>query len=1507
MGLRIPRIRLGNLNLLVDFEHPWSRRDFLGVGIVQAIATSSLNVRQLFEDLRIEVAENTASISLPGRNPFLLAAANYAGRPNLKATQTDEGYRLALSGARFPGLSVSADCIWEFCFIASRWSVRRYLPIGTFGEADLHDWLGGKAPLTCQDPNKYDAHPGPASLSVGPSTLSVTSDGRFVWSGTNSVRFSNGRANFIGHELSLTHAIKASRNLLDGDFENRSSLLLKLQAGRHQIDPPQWDDIGATVRGAPQSISELCGESAESSDGSSLCLAARLRDAWSFSPRGISDSLSGGDLTIHLDNLTAAYFGTSTGESSSHLVGKSVSQASQATVAGVNLFCPGGTGLFRFSDGVGLSPSLTCSVPLQDLHVSLDNALVQTPRRTTESVLNFLTSGLLQDDSGLPRGVNVVLSPNGPGVIAPAPSLAILRASDLLSLTFEFHNLHLIAGSFPNWFKRFFLFQHVQYPRLVRIDSGLPAFISVHFPPQHVFEKGVFEDASGDSSVLPLNPVQARLSGPSRLVFRIPDDVADVEYRLEHLLDWSKLEPSIVPHGVSRIGLSGSSPVAPTVTQTSLELPYRLLLSPNEHSGWAHSVKPVEADDKKQVWTELWHTRLGVRDPGFGVTESNSYLRTVRAIWRRDSSGGANQPANPCPSLQPATPGSPIPEPQQKPGDGWPMDENDRYEIVNLSSNFKDLYFKPTGAPQVHVQPEAIQVHQLMLTSIGAWVEAEGSWAETEGFSVRNWNQQSSMGRDGFVRVVYGGFLYPFQHRATLTKITERKFQRKNSNSPIKAYLRQRFFLRVEEPTVRYGEAGNDGVGDSIDRQLPFRSLTICTKETPNLDQYTGSDPLRFPCYFWPKVLGKQFLFSVEGIDLTGRRVQFDSPAIFLQYRLRNDPGALNAISQAWINSGAGSRSFFGQKLAMAQERDPGDTTLEIDELTFDGTSWPAATQPLAPNPLTLADASVDPCVALSTFSVLPAGTQGEGLHCSNQPPPPPRRARPAFHPVVRKAKVKLPAVSAINPSVPNVPIVWQPDYLKHGFTGAPNSPNFGEVFGKLDIPKPSFSLPDAKGISLFRPDFNFEGLSRKFGVINDIDGIKLGDFRPDRFFQGDFGKFLGVIDIKQILLGGLLGDLGQTSVPQVQSRTYYDSKGIPERVEAWLDWTPTMKGVRLPPIEITTNDAPNSSKRTSAYLRVQTNTVLRQASPEVTLEAQVKNFTVEILQAVQLDFSELRMASKGGRTDVKVDIEKVKFKGGLEFVAKLQEKFSKSLFGAQGPRIEISPRAITARAGFALPGLSFGAFSLRNLSFSAGIVLPLGGNDPVRISFGFGDRTNRFLVAVAFLGGGGYLLMEMDARDGVHSIELAIEAGAVATLELGVANGSLYVFLGLWMLWERGTGTKVAGYLRAGGSLDVLGIITVSVEFNLSLGYAGGMICGKATLTIRIKIGFFSKDVDATLERCFAAGNSQQISAAPTGVPTKQIGATSTKASTTEDARVRFETIMSQQQWNTYWDAFAR
>ena len=76
------------------------------------------------------------------------------------------------------------------------------------------------------------------------------------------------------------------------------------------------------------------------------------------------------------------------------------------------------------------------------------------------------------------------------------------------------------------------------------------------------------------------------MSGGSQLVFEVPDSVKDIPYTIEGLLNWKdyamRVAPTALPQGQvgDRPAIQDPSSINPPVT--ALELPYRLIISPDK-------------------------------------------------------------------------------------------------------------------------------------------------------------------------------------------------------------------------------------------------------------------------------------------------------------------------------------------------------------------------------------------------------------------------------------------------------------------------------------------------------------------------------------------------------------------------------------------------------------------------------------------------------------------------------------------------------------------------------------------------------------------------------------------------------------------------------------------------------------------------------------------------------------------------------------------------------------
>ncbi len=511
-------------------------------------------------------------------------------------------------------------------------------------------------------------------------------------------------------------------------------------------------------------------------------------------------------------------------------------------------------------------------------------------------------------------------------------SITVVRPDDLLVLRLDFLDVDFTPpqGGQPG-----------------RIAGQPQARLIVHFQPQHVAEQAFWEASDGTKQTpaeqaaeqtapppgneLPLPPpgsVQSRLAGPSRLAFTIPPGQS-FPLTLEGVLEaLTKLPLNVPPVAgyepafgcllptswLQALGLPPPKITEPNRFQTAIEAPYRLFLSPDSQASWAHAAKPVERDGR----TELWHTRLG--------THRKSGDPRVRAVWSPDF----------------------IRNPQNH--DILPfrmsLDKRDRNELVQLTSNYYLPGFTPTP----------VATERLMLTALGAWLDVEGRWEPPiipadppdvpakRSLTVEQWRHLATMGRDHYVRVVYAGYLFPFGHRASLVKVTERKFAfRQDDHNPgFVAYNFQRMFILVREPERSYNQ-----------RDLPFRKVTIKTRVTPNLAKPEDSEvlPGKNQDAFWPRVAAggaiADFPFHLVGTDWEGKQIEFNAPLIFVSKDIDETDasiqGVVNAYKAVPVADARRTRSLGGQRVAFAPSLKSGDTALEAATISFDGEKVPSA------------------------------------------------------------------------------------------------------------------------------------------------------------------------------------------------------------------------------------------------------------------------------------------------------------------------------------------------------------------------------------------------------------------------------------------------------------------------------------------------------------------------------------------------------------------------------------
>jgi hypothetical protein len=948
-------------------------------------------------------------------------------------------------------------------------------------------------------------------------------------------------------------------------------------------------------------------------------------------------------------------------------------------------------------------------------------------------------------------------------------SISILRPDDLLALTFELVNLKID--------------QTQSSPRLVRTTVGQDAFLVVHFPPQHIAEP-VFT-ANGDPSTVPGAPVMAVLAGDSRLAFRIPSATESIPLTLDALLDWASYEFQVPSNALPDLGVDTQiiplqtqppRPHEPAPNETAIEMPYRIILSPDASAGWTHALQPVRSPEGL---VELWNTRLASAK---GLP--NGKPPVLRAVWTPDLAG-----APPSPQF------STLPNPDQ------------RQQIVLQSSDFGQVLFF-----RVFYVPRPIQTEKLILSALGGWIDASGSWQFPSGtppsgsthppFDVTQWRHIAGMGRDQYVRVVTRGAFWPGGHLAALVEVAERSVARGGTASTNGEYMiARRRIVALEQvknyDLLRSAYASAHGEGG----EMPLRQLSHLTVITPELTTESTSAP------FLVQDASGPVPFHYQGSDWEGKTVDFSLNLLFVP------EGASVDSSKNQFTA-----DLRGQSMAFANSSD-----------NLGATTLPALS-------LTLSAQDVNP-------AKLPLG-------------------HPPFLPVMTQASVNIPAIDRLLGSTrapgPQV-ISLSPSYLANGLAKGDQGK---EVFAQLDS-KPVLDFPVDKTGGLVNPKIAVTSLSRVLGPIPD-PGLDLNSL-----LAKIDGKLIGGISLSDVLnTAAVIASSDQ--LPSLVTRLDGNS------IVTQFHWEPRVRRINDPKDDSTEGPplpvVPPIVTTASTTLKIDATAVapLEGGSPSVTVTGTLSNFGLLFMpgfEAVVVTFDELTFtAVNGSKPELHPRGVNVEFVGPLSFVNTLSELLPSDGFD-DPPTVSVTEQGITVGYTLSIPAAGAGVLSLQDIAISAALALPFDGR-PVALELGFSTRFHPFLVTVSFIGGEGYLAVGINTS-GVELVEGSLGLGGNLTLGLGIVEANAHVMGGLFFHWD-GTQMFFTAYLRAGASVEVLGIVGIAVEIYLGLSFMPtklmpqplkdqmiaenviAIVGGIASVTVAVHLLFVSKDLTFSLERQF-------------------------------------------------------
>ncbi|HEV8244720.1 MAG TPA: hypothetical protein VGP93_03095 [Polyangiaceae bacterium] len=929
-------------------------------------------------------------------------------------------------------------------------------------------------------------------------------------------------------------------------------------------------------------------------------------------------------------------------------------------------------------------------------------------------------------------------------------------------------------------------------------------------------------------------------------------------------------------------------PEEPGAHETSLEVPFRLEISPNVFGQWAHAVLPVKSSSDR---VELWHSRLGVRGADGRAIETGSYLNTIRALWSRNDE--MDTPRDLLPSEDPFSAS---------------LTPQDRVDIVRQSSDF--TLTDESGDPIV---PLPVTVNRLMLSALGGFMDVRGDWGSAPKFDLMLWEHRATLGRDHFVKVVRSGYLYPFGHRAAKITISERKFHPDRRHE---AFLWKRTFIVIKQPVIEYTSGRNlQGVRGKL-RKMPFTMVQIKTLVTPNLDNPDDNSDV-YPV----EVGGAPLRFECEALDSEGRLVSFTAPLVFVRGNANNPvtEARFDDATDEYDGYGDDAESDFdGQRIAFAPAKNPDDTRYETHQLAFSAVlinqdefsdaGYEAGFLPIIDN-VELAVEAVRQAADAdgtrrfkyhSTFTSngfgsdnpgeivfeLADGQSQLGVNFSKNSDKSGAFLTPSFK--VSGLSRKTGPVGGPQDQLANfAQNSFDPSDFFEGLDaklfgvidlfdiikadgGVENAPTF--ISQSLDdvetfivdatalaadlasLPDPNASLISAltQAVADINPDpTKSSQLESDFSVLDTALSDLIAASAPSSVNQGLWLE----IQRQALALQGIIDSIMPTADDLGVIGQYLAGEELPLNQRVQFEWRPQLKSFSLVGNDPLFEPDPElGSLVLSGEIRTKASGGLEAGTD---LTCSLEHFTLYLIgkqtAQVTIPFDYLRFTTRAGeKSDVDVGLGEVEFGGALSFVQTLAELLP--FDGTTAPSIDVDDSGISSNFSFSIPNVAIGVFSLQNISFGAGFTIPFV-DDPLAFSFNFCTRENPFLLTVLMIGGGGFFGVTL-GPDGVVMLEAQFEAGAELAIDFGVASGSVSIMVGVYFCME-GDECTITAFIQIHGEVDVFGgVASASITLSLDLTYHDGKLVGSASMEIEISVLFFSGSVTVEYEAKLAGSN---------------------------------------------------
>lgn len=1141
-----------------------SRRQFLGAGI--AAGTLTAMGKMLPDAPRVFLRDKIIVVSYRGLN-WEIDPTLFGSSASLAWKRRKETILIKLTGAVFPGTDFAASFMAGLVRNSGKWFIRFRMPdISYEATAPFLEWLSGAVPLR----SKVTARPirfgdAVADLTGNSIELFINSSFHLLFGGADTVVRMHGPTPCKGSELFLCLHASAERSL-----RNTFLGLTVRAATEFSISEPQ--DAKAVSLGVNADAGRIVFEPSKMSScgGESYCLNGINQSVALVEGSGVLGSYAANDsFTSQLRLEHAALLAMSGSNKQEAAIGGRVARVPHLIeVGGTTVAIAGDDSeqlYARFGSGTAnnvrvKAKLLTVWPPIKDADIAqidFSNRTVELLIANAESSAANPPPSIPEADArtslttGLSRGASINDHQNGDRPLAASTgqirlghrsrldisldgaTLSLKRGRDLFNLSFTFNGFDLSVERVPVLRRR----------RPAKDGAAWPnASLTVHFPPQHIAEEWFnvqSPSACSPPSCLP-SVARARMSGPSRIAFSVPDGNIAPEwlerpFTIGALTDWTELAMSVncralepetsferqmeipgidsstgLPEAIRRVAASLQPP---TEEETSLELSGRLLLSPAPSAAWITPQSGIVHTDGV-----LWHARLDDRG-----------RQTVRAIWSKlmlpgkfgacektDENMGCPEEG---PSLlvlkgtthwnivaQSSTYGliglrrvpdeskDDVDNPLQTLPRGSVVRPDVRYCSLVEMDALKGFNMQDSG----FAIPTPFADANIVMTPMGGSITANWygepptllrapeitniPWPDL--VSLEMLGIRTQLSRDIQVKAVSKGYLLPLGNRASYVEIAERVFFPHPIYRYPVAYEVQRTYIVVQKPEKRL-----PGINQAFaSRDFPAERIGLLTKTTPDLVNPT-KDPNSPNCvYQGVTQVRSDGRVLVDGLP--------DSVLIFWPRTRRGEPGTPGDVDFKWTvdndETPLVSNLLFVGSGCIALDRQMGLVADYYRTLTAKEGGW---------SPLRIAQSSgarrryaqtasdgtttfdTDSWLLSTRGRILP-GSENSDTEVFQMDGRMEGADQPPFYPVLDSARISIQTLDRLLGSPQGlIEVAYNPTYVRHGF----DSPhNRSEIY--LNVLGPDIKLDvSAQGDStgaLAKPNTLVAALSPKQGLI---------------------------------------------------------------------------------------------------------------------------------------------------------------------------------------------------------------------------------------------------------------------------------------------------------------------------------------------------------------------------------------------------------------------------------------